>query len=278
MSKIRLLTKDELFDNPLNFISAYDKVAKPTDFARLTGCMIVNDCAWYYIEDNGVINVINHDGKRIIDDVSSCYAGIRPVLDVDVIPPVYLDNAEEVIPGAISKIKFGYFPLCSISTDEINIKQLEKDGQKFYFNFASKTCRFLGKHFVYVEDSNNIFPVKVVYLESSSEKNKERYGMIRVAPITWYVDHEKRICISKYVLIGNIYIDNIKNYLENIFLPQIIQFDYCFNIRDEFNLFDDNKNINTSFNDNIPLSFDDMIMEAQKQMDEISGKSYTKKI
>ena len=174
-----------------------------------------------------------------------------------------------------SEIKYGYFPSYFRNSKGLIIQPFESGMKSFNFTFAEKKDAEFIKHLVYIgEPSNfNLVSPKYVYLNSPCRApiSGEMEDMAVVKPIEWYVDHDKRICISKYILMANIDISNITNYLENVFLPEIVQFDYCYDNKYEFNYLDVNTDDNC-------LSFDDMVQSVGRQMEEITGKSYTKKL
>lgn len=278
MSKIRLLTKDELFDNPLEIIKETGRKAYQTEFElRMTrGWSIARTCANYYYDDNGVLKIVNEYGDSV-QNTSNMIAGIRPVLNLDIIPTSCIENAKKLNYHSTSEIKYGYFPSYFRNSKGLIIQPFESGMKSFNFTFAEEKDAELTKHLVYLGEPStfNLVSPKYVYLNSpySAPISGEMEDMAEVEPIEWYVDHDRRICISKYILMANIDISNITNYLENIFLPEIVQFDYCYDNKYELNSSDTDTNINDTC-----LSFDDMVQSVSRQMEEITGKSYTKKL
>ncbi len=275
MSKIRLLTKDELFDNQLEIIKEIGRKAFQTGFeSRMTGrWSFTRSYADYYYDDNGVLKIVNEYGDSV-KNTSNMIAGIRPVLNLDIIPPSCIENAKK-LNHSTSEIKYGYFPSYFRNSKGLIIQPFERGMKSFNFTFAEEKDAELTKHLVYVGEPStfDLVSPKYVYLNSPCRApiSGEMEDMAVVEPIAWYVDHDRRICISKNILMANIDISNITNYLENVFLPEIVQFDYCYDNKYEFNYLDVNTDDNC-------LSFDDMVQSVGRQMEEITGKSYTKKL
>ncbi len=258
MSKIRLLTKDELFDNPIQVNKELGIFAKPTELAYLTDCGIKYADAKYYYEDNGEYKVYNPYINAV--DFISVRPGIRPVLNLKDIPPFCLEDEQEIIPG-VSEFQFGYFPQ-TIMREDLDIssfEQLECFGRKFTYSFPEKKNDIDNKHYVYISSALSMSPIKIIKFNSSKT-------YIRIDPITWYADHRAGICVSKNVLIGSIPPEQIKKYLEDFFYQEINQFDPTVIIENNIMPVTNNEN----------QTFDNMVNDASKQMEEILGKSYTK--
>ena len=240
MLDLTLLTKEQACDD--NFIlKKYEIVPMVTDFSTLLGNSVA--CWWWTKSSNkeGKICCINALKQTNYFDANVRRMGILPVLKYSVIKdrtPVSLDSSR-----GIKQVMYGEYPQTLVDEEYSNeLEQayinntLLKTG-KIYTNDSVSPLYSCGEfennnnieyeynknRYIRFEAKENRYSVLIANQTKNIEKNKPYW--IKVEPITWLVDEENDIALSKFILFTGIkFNDSSKynGYFEESFIKQFM--------------------------------------------------------
>lgn len=292
---VRILTIDEMMDK-LSYVFHVNN--KDTDFVKMMRYPFSNTISAkqlvYQNLENGLklrIMFNNRLFRLDSDDKANInYFSIRPVMPLSDIPDEVLKNAyHDETSRWCNVIKYGYFPQSLSRSANINMT-------KDYIDINGDRCA------VYYKDADSNEKLISKFIDG---KNQKEY--FDLEPVEWIVDETHKIVISKKNLITNIPIElnahsfeetTLYKWLNSEFLDILLRYekDYYLeslhplklNLNMDLKPFlevDDDEvqdadldNTNEQVEEVLEDSFDSMVNEASKQMEEILGKGYTKKL
>ncbi len=254
--KVRLLTEDEVFGkNKLGIIKQKGTKAKATEFAKTTG-VFVDDEGYLMTSYNGYVRAVYSNGKLNSSTTVRRGIGIRPVLEFSSIDEIFKYGGE-ILDN--NKLKFGVyahsFALEYIEqikwSDRLDSGVLEVyDGYTLdganYNDYNSKfnptrvaTYEYNGKRVTRIK-ANSSFDGKPFMLSNGQSYKDGDYVWFEVKDVMWDFDKERLIAVYEDVTLGGLQFSNVKNnyyyddeyfyevdigkYLNNLFLPELLQF------------------------------------------------------
>lgn len=245
-----LLTKDEVCQNQLQIFKKYGSNAAVTDFSLLLGIEVssnhTSDTIYYKDEEftdtraadywtktkekDKIITVSSYGfGYNSPQKINNLFLGIRPVLKYSEIKNEIIDK--KISDKDVLEVKYGQYPqtLCS-EKYRVELEKIYKEG---------KTIK-TGKTYT-VNSKDNIFSFQTLDEYQYNNKNYIRFiadrdvvrtklsnkkyiefnnpYWLEVEPITWMIDEEKDIAVSKKILITGIpFSKNLNDPFEDTFM------------------------------------------------------------
>lgn len=255
--KARLLSYDEIFGkNKLDIIREKGIQAKTTDFAKATGVWVSSEgnVVYYlktphngfvYVGYMGISDYRCTDGRNI---------GVRPVLEFSSIDEIFKYGGE-ILEG--NKLRFGTYSNNAILkidqekwTNKLNSGMLEGCGSYTLDGTKYNDCDVNYNPIkvpIYEYNDKRVTMIKInssfggmPFLMSNGELYKDgNYVWHEVNDVMWDFDKERLIAVCEDVILGGIQFCNEKNnyhseeefsktnmskYLNDVFLPELLQF------------------------------------------------------
>lgn len=249
MEIIRFLTREELLGRRYSTLKDKYKLnifddeqgikAASTDLATLMG--VVNTSFGNYIDEEGeeieyvsyftydldglcemIYIVLGTEGVTLTN-FSSDYIGCRPAITYSLIKEYC---KEEVLDDGRVTIEFGEYPQMVVKNLEQNAldrklenNELNKTKQSYTLNgkeYDVYECN--GRKFIQYTSTNKVDGTLTNY--EVAKPNKTYW--IEVSPITWFVDKEKDVAVSNYVLFGGMEFTKEKKYFFDEFEDSIV--------------------------------------------------------
>ncbi|MBR3209370.1 MAG: hypothetical protein IKF82_03785 [Bacilli bacterium] len=236
MNEITLLSKEQVFGKQkIDVIKKMGTKCAVTDFAILLGAVVSRGIRmdddnslkgrtteWYLLSSNNVLDV---NSVAMFDGFLWTYAnersgGIRPVLPYADIPGV-LKKAKRNNQGVL-EVEYGEYPqyapgfdIQRTLADEFSKGTLRKTGKTytrdsrrygdFYESFSPvehEEFEYNGKKYVRVNSIRAEY--EMVLLSNNALVRSGDAAWVEVSPITWYVDEESKLLISKNCLASGV--------------------------------------------------------------------------
>ena len=274
MNKLTFLVYNQLyFSNKLNFIDKIGTKSAVTDFSILLGGWfsdlhftekvidLKHRAGWYWTKteaDLGESFVVSYtDTEGYYFNTSDRKIGGRPALQYSLISDVVLSKRR---PDGILEIEYGEYPQWVPS---YNLQtQLEraynngtiKKSDKYITTDSRKPDEYDKKfepqeHQIYEYKEKNYIRVKantfnnIFKLSNELNYNRGDYVWVEISPVTWLVDEEADIAVSKNILFAGVQFKHNRNYNGDFSKTDINMFINTYLIKD---LFKCNSIINTN--------------------------------
>ena len=241
MTQFTLLTKEQVFDNPIKLFSRHDvkRSASFTDFSVLLGGRVfMNDYHkiqlnhgywWLRNYTSEVANCVGSLGNSETLYIGDRICGVRPVVKYSEIAPY----CSKVITnkGKVVEVEYGEYPQYAVPEEAASFLELEyatgdieKTGRTFttdshmfndyldtfvprvheeYANWERRYIRF-------VADSH----FSRSYLRDSRRIFDGNSYWIEVSPVVWLVDEENDIALAKDILFAGVQFYNCDDYYQ----------------------------------------------------------------
>lgn len=295
---IRILSEEEIEKSILSSIGYH---ACRTDFCWVTFDSDLSDILFYeylvyrpngysyvpstgsFYRNNFSINGYYEYGKEKAFQTKNI--GIRPVIPLDLIPEKSLEKAYQLKDG-VYRILYGLYPVPLVNKADY-IFSRDKNKMDVSFNILGREYSIYSGSIpsLLLKVDDRPLPDIPQFLGVNSND-----AWFRIMPLTWFIDSDLKVAISQDILFAGVPIHhdlnyqtfeetNLYNYLNNEFKNNLMLFEKNKLFETENYVPIEDKTIGKKeaiLDDNI--TFEDIVMNAQKQMDEILGKSYTKKI
>ena len=262
--ELDLLEENQIFgDNRLNIFKKYGNQAAITDFAILLGSYVsmfhikegneykYRTNYWWLKTDNNNHNafVVGTDGNINFFDINRRDGGIRPKLSYSSISNFSFNKNKTT--NKIIEIEYGEYPQYIV--DEKNSNELESVYKNGKIKITSKE---------YIVDSvyMNAYDIKFnerklieykyngqKYIRFIGDSNCEEKTLsdgrrikegeiywVKVDPITWLVDEEKNIAITKKIIVSGVQFNNKRNYKGDFKDTNMYKFMNTYLIKDMF--------------------------------------------
>ena len=268
MEKITFLTKDQVFgDDKIDIIKQYGSKCSITDFAILLDGFVLNNTftggfsldkrtgMWFtssFYDENNAFIVDNRGCKSVISNIKRQCGG-RPVLLWDFLSFHYQNN--------IYEIKYGEYPQNIVGFKENTVlESLYKQG---LLNEKDKTytidqphnsysnAKFMAREFTQYEYNNQKY-IRFVTGNSYCNGNVLSDGSkiipnsvywIKVEPITWIMDINNGMMLSKNILFAGIQFNNYDKINTNFIESDIYSFLNEIFIKDIESTYSNNKQL-----------------------------------
>ena len=238
MNEITLLSEEQVFGKQkIDVIEKMGTKCAITDFAILLDAYVSDDyrvdddislkgrTGWWYLSSSvgyGGALAVGRDGKLVYSDVAKRSGGIRPVLPYADIPGV-LKNAKRNNRGVL-EVEYGEYPQYVVDTSlgrkldsEFAAGILRKTGktyttdsrreveyEKKFSPIEHEEFEYNGKRYVRVNSNNCICGHLTSGTVFYPYEYSDEYYWIEVSPITWLVDEESKLLISKNLLASGV--------------------------------------------------------------------------
>lgn len=262
--EMTFLNRDQIFgSDALSLFKHYGTKCAITDFSILLGGYVDNDntvtddrgdhlTGWWWTSSSFSgegARVVSWDGTENWDYVNRRDGGARPALPYSLISS--LSSNEVRVKRGIKEVTFGEYPqwivddsLASELESQYNGSFLEETGKTYTTDSVEYDKNHTGfqamEHIEYEYQGNKYVRVLGGYNgqgETLSDGRKiplENPYWIKVEPITWIVDENANIALSKYILFAGVQYDlekdyekdfsktNIKKFLNTYFAKDIV--------------------------------------------------------
>ena len=297
--ELDLLDKWQTYSNRLKIFYKYGTKAAITDFSILLGGYVSSN--YYTSEGNALKNrtgwwwtktpYLNpyHDDEYIITLDGDCdwcgvnlnKGGIRPALSYSSIKSIVLNTV--IGANGIKEIEYGEYPQEIVDENyshelerAYNNKNLRTTGKNYttdsvkyqdaHISFKPRThteYEYNGQKYIrFVGDLNGDGEVMS---DGRRIKNGEIYW-VKVEPITWLVDEEQNIAITKKIIVSGIQFDNERKYNGDFKNKDMYKFMNTYLIKDIF----DNISIKKEEDNNKEfVSIDNKIKILRRRIDDI---------
>ena len=295
--ELDLLEENQIFGaNKLSIFDKYGTQAAITDFSILLGNYVSldyhiseennlkNRTGWWWTKTDKNVNTkyfVTTNGDREWDYIYTRNNGVRPVLPYYSIDKIIL-NKERGSDG-ILEVKYGEYPQDIVDENysrklerayyNENLKVTGKNYTTDSVNASDRSRKFSekkhieyeynGKKYIrFVSDDN--FYGKV--LSDGSKIKKGYIYWIKVEPITWLVDEDKDIAITKKIIVAGIQFNNKINYTGDFENTDMYKFMNTYLVKDMFdNVFiNKEKDASKEF-----VSIDNKIKILRRRIDDI---------
>ena len=295
--ELDLLEQSQIFgDNRLSIFDKYGTKAAITDFSILLGGYVSsnyytsegknlkNRTGWWWTKSSDGDNdarVVDYDGDSNHDYVKYREGGARPALPYSSIQSI----SSITVRGAngIKEIEYGEYPQTIVDEDysrelerAYNNRNLRTTGKNYttdsvkyqdaHISFKPRThteYEYNGFKFIrFVNDSNRY---EDILSDARMIKNDNIYW-IKVEPITWLIDEEKDIAITKKIIVAGVQFNNKRNYKGYFKDTDMYKFMNTYLVKDMF----DNVSINKEKDASKEfVSIDNKIKILRKRIDSI---------
>ena len=272
MSNMTFLTEDQIFgNNALDIIKKYGTKAAITDFSILLGGTVSstiytsegdtlnNRTGWWWtkIPYNDNARVVNKGGGRFCGNVSKRNGGARPALPYSLISKISSNKVRGT--NGILEVLYGEYPQTIVDENysrelerAYNNDNLRKTGKSYTLDaikYDSYDYPFVPRSFTeykysglkyirFVGDYNCDGEV----ISDGRTIKKGNVYWVKVEPITWLVDEQADIALSKKLIFAGVQFKNTRDYegdfdntdiqkfMDNYFSKDIIVNNYNTNI------------------------------------------------
>ena len=237
MKNFKLLNSENITENKSEIFKKYGTEAGITDFAILLGGYVSEDkmvfdkkikkimaSPWWIktkVENNETQYVTCTRSKFDKAPITSTQIGIRPSIKYNEIYKDFIIDYS-IKDKTSEAIKYGEYP--QWITDEEHANKLEA---LFNLNVLYKTGKEYMGYPEYICNSSKYIrcmasgKAESKKLSNGVEVQKHNTYWIKVTPISWIVNKNENLMISKYVLASGITYRGIENFLENSFSKEI---------------------------------------------------------